>query len=186
MTMWAALAAKQLALASGLESNVVPTLGARAIDGFAIGALMTAACFLAVTAPRRARRFWRPRMPGSRAGFFAWRRRDACGDRMMAAQSAAVGQNWPDLPRGADDRSAAGQPGIGSDPDGGSDRSAGGTGEGDLPGGYRSRHRRTDGPGVWRPEPRRSMPRHAAPPPGFGSMMASLLAAGLPAGAMRH
>jgi hypothetical protein len=180
MTMWAALAAKQVALASGLESNVVPTLGARAIDGFAIGALMTAACFLAVTAPRRAGRFWRPRPHRSSLRVFARGRRPGAGDGVLGVQAAAVGQDWPDLPRDADERSAAGLPGIGSD------RSADGTAEGDLPGGYRSRHRRTDGPAVWRPESRRSMPRHAAPPPGFGSMMASLLAAGVPSGAMRH
>jgi hypothetical protein len=56
MSTWTALVVRKAALAWGLGTNIVPVLGARSLDGFAVGALMTAACFLAVTAPRRNRR----------------------------------------------------------------------------------------------------------------------------------
>ena len=194
MTTWAALAAKQAALATGLNTNIVPTLGARAIDGFAIGALMTAACFIAVTAPRRSRSTWRSRLtwrsrsgwrsrptwrsrpawrlrlPGSRALATGWGHAAAARDGRMAAQLADGDRVRPDLLRGADD------PAAGGNPAGGGGLGAGGASEGDQPGGYRSRHRRP-GPEIWHPEPRRSMPRHAAPPGGIGTKMASLLTA---------
>jgi len=61
MTTWIFLAAKEAVIASGLGASVVPALGPGAIDGFAVGALVTGASILAVTTPWRARRAQRAR-----------------------------------------------------------------------------------------------------------------------------
>ena len=68
MHMWAAWAAKEAAVATGLGGGVVPALGARSLDGFAVGALMTGACFLALTGSRRSRRSQRHVLAGGAVG----------------------------------------------------------------------------------------------------------------------
>src|ERR1039458_6605955 len=68
MHMWAAWAAKEAAVATGLGGGVVPALGARSLDGFAVGALMAGACFLALTGSRRSRRSQRHVLAGGAVG----------------------------------------------------------------------------------------------------------------------
>jgi hypothetical protein len=138
MSTWTALVVRKAALAWGLGTNIVPVLGARALDGFAVGALMTAACFLAVTAPRRSRR--------------SRRRATAAGRGRLAA--GLVGRQ----PCGAD--AVSGADAVGQ-------QRAWSSGRGDRGSGYRSRHRRPEQPWTKPAEPRRGVPRHAAPPPGL-------------------
>jgi hypothetical protein len=56
MIIWAVLAAKQAAIATGFGAGLVPAIGTGSLDGFVIGAAMTGACFTALTAPGRAKR----------------------------------------------------------------------------------------------------------------------------------
>src|ERR1039457_4137750 len=56
MSIWAVLAAKQAAIATGFGAGLVPAIGTGSLDGFVIGAAMTGACFTALTAPGRAKR----------------------------------------------------------------------------------------------------------------------------------
>lgn len=59
-------------------ASAAPAIGTGSLDGFAIGALMSGACALAITAPRRARRPSAVRGGAQAAGLFgrarlAWR-----------------------------------------------------------------------------------------------------------------
>jgi hypothetical protein len=56
MTGFAALAIKQAAAASGLGTGLLPAIAPSALDGFAVGTLLSGLCFLLVMAPRRAAR----------------------------------------------------------------------------------------------------------------------------------
>ncbi len=53
MTGWAALVAKDAAVASGLGSSVLGGIAPSAIDGFAVGTLLCGLCLVLVMAPRR-------------------------------------------------------------------------------------------------------------------------------------
>lgn len=231
MNTWAVLAAKEAAVATGLGTGAVPALGAGSLDGFAVGALMTGACFLVLSGPRRSRRSRRrlltagsasqamPAAPGgpvpaarpSARGLDAAREHPPAGTarRHPLAETArerpliqALGDPdrevvVPGLPgkprpaagaadgRGQGGRLAAGMAG-GARPTGPSlaagaredgqpghgQPAAGARGNGRSGGTYRSRHRRPDDrPTGKTPEPRRSMPRHAAPSGPLGAMM---------------
>lgn len=52
----AVLAAKEVALASGFGSALLPSIPPSAVDGFAAGTLLSGACFLLVALPRRSGR----------------------------------------------------------------------------------------------------------------------------------
>ena len=65
MHTWTIVAAKEAAIATGMGAGIVPTIAPASLDGFAVGALMTGACFLAITTPRRARRSRLRRLPGA-------------------------------------------------------------------------------------------------------------------------
>jgi hypothetical protein len=56
MGTWAVLAAKPAANATGFGAGLVPAIGTGSLDGFVIGAALTGACFITLTAPGRARR----------------------------------------------------------------------------------------------------------------------------------
>jgi len=53
MSGFSALAVKPAAVASGLGTTFLPGIGAAAVQGFAVGTMLSAVCFLAVMAPRR-------------------------------------------------------------------------------------------------------------------------------------
>jgi len=53
MSGFAALAVKPAVVASGLGSTLLSDIGRSAVQGFAVGTLLSAACFLAVMTPRR-------------------------------------------------------------------------------------------------------------------------------------
>jgi hypothetical protein len=50
---FAALAVKPAVIASGVGTTLLSGIGRGAAQGFAVGTLLSAACFLAVMAPRR-------------------------------------------------------------------------------------------------------------------------------------
>jgi hypothetical protein len=56
MSIWAVVAAKEAALATGLGTGLVPAIGTGSLDGFVIGALMSGACFMMINGPFRVRR----------------------------------------------------------------------------------------------------------------------------------
>jgi hypothetical protein len=53
MSGLAALAVKEAAVASGLGTTFLPGVAPSAVDGFAVGTLLSGLCFLLVMAPRR-------------------------------------------------------------------------------------------------------------------------------------
>ena len=53
MSGFAALAVKEAAVASGLGTSLLPAIAPSALDGFAVGTLLSALCVLLVMAPRR-------------------------------------------------------------------------------------------------------------------------------------
>jgi hypothetical protein len=136
---FAVLAVKEVAVASGLSTSLLPGIAPSAIDGFAAGTLLSALCVLLVMAPRRGLRRRRARA------------------RAAARTVAAHNPMTPDLSRNAA-RPARFVPVARSNPL--ADESA------EV---LISRVER-------RPEAKRSSGRHAAPPVGVGSRVASRLA----------
>ncbi|MGO8883000.1 MAG: hypothetical protein ACLQI7_04710 [Streptosporangiaceae bacterium] len=67
MSTWAVWAAKEAAVATGLGAGVLPAVGAASLDAFAAGALLTGACFVAFTFPRRSKRSRRHVLAGGPA-----------------------------------------------------------------------------------------------------------------------
>src|SRR5579864_4205070 len=66
--------------------SAAPVIGTGSLDGFAIGALMSGACALAITAPRRARR-----PSAARGGAQAAERKGWLCEHVMAAEAAGFG-----------------------------------------------------------------------------------------------
>jgi len=139
------LAVKEVAVASGLSTGLLPAIAPSAIDGFAAGTLLSALCVLLVMAPRHGLRRRRARA------------RAAARARAVAQVRAAHNPMTPDLSANAA-RQARLVPAASSNPL--ADESA----EVVI-----SRVER-------RPEAKRSSGRHAAPPVGVGSRVASRLA----------
>lgn len=73
--------------------SAAPIIGAGSLDGFAIGALMTGACALAVTAPRRTRG---RKAPSARGGALAAEEGGWLCEHVMAAETA-----WEEVAPGA-------------------------------------------------------------------------------------
>jgi hypothetical protein len=166
---FAVLAAKDVAVASGLGTSVLPTIAPSVIDGFAAGTLLSALCVLLVMAPRRG---FRRRRARARSGARTTSPRnpmtpELSGDAAAAsrrARFAAVAISDPLADESAEvvislaDRYEWAQ----------------------LPGransGYATRHELpgSDVP-QRRPEVRRGSGRHAAPSAGVGSRVASKL-----------
>ena len=97
--------------------SAAPMIGAGSLDGFAIGALMTGACALAVTAPRRTRG---RKTPSARDGALAAEERGWLCEHVMAAETgwaevaaeAAVAGGSPALAAASGPASAATSPGL--------------------------------------------------------------------------
>ena len=186
MSTLAVWAAREAVIATGLGSGGTPALSAGSLDGFAVGALMTGACLLAITAPRRTRR--------------SRRRAPAAGPPVLPATAAPVAVPPPAAVLPAAVLSPAVSPAAAGDFQAGSrltrllgdaarelvipaPSQPAGPSQGQSGGLYRSRHRRADdglpvvAPKHWRafdsrpaaPEPRRAVARHAAPAGGRGS-----------------
>src|SRR5215467_4926830 len=176
-----ALSSKWLGASMSAWVSAAPVIGTGSLDGFAIGAVMSGACALAITAPRR----WR-RPSAARGGAQAADRNGWLCEHVMAAEAVRIEAAGVGV--AAAEATASGVV---------CDAACGRCGR--AAGGYRSRHRRGgpirgraphDGvsPGIVfsdadlslvpfagprRPEPRRP-PRHAAPPVGLGSRMTGL------------
>lgn len=157
MGTWAVIAAKEAAIASGVGAGIVPAIGNSAVDGFAVGTLLSGACFMLVAAQRRTKLQKR------------------YGSGQGAGALAALPPSPSSIGTFGDESAEAlvpGQPGADQEP-------ADLVPDGLVPdgrGGYRSKHRLTDPAAAtdrW-PDARRGAPRHAAPSVSFGDRMASL------------
>ena len=62
MSAWVAIAAKEAATTTSLGSGILHGIPAGALDGFAVGAMLTGLCFLMIVAPRSLQR---PRLAAS-------------------------------------------------------------------------------------------------------------------------
>src|SRR5258708_20518268 len=69
-------------------AGVAPAIGTGSLDGFAIGALMSGACVLGITAPRRAQA---RHVPRARAGAVVAERSGWLCEHVMAAGVAGTG-----------------------------------------------------------------------------------------------
>src|SRR5260370_7280443 len=69
-------------------AGVAPAIGTGSLDGFAIGALMSGACVLGITAPRRAQA---RHVPRARAGAVGAERSGWLCEHVMAAGVAGTG-----------------------------------------------------------------------------------------------
>src|SRR5260370_21344484 len=69
-------------------AGVAPAIGTGSLDGFAIGALMSGACVLGITAPRRAQA---RHVPRARAGAVVAERSGWLCEHVMAAEVARAG-----------------------------------------------------------------------------------------------
>src|SRR5260370_35468969 len=69
-------------------AGVAPAIGTGSLDGFAIGALMSGACVLGITAPRRAQA---RHVPRARAGAVVAERSGWLCEHVMAAEVAGTG-----------------------------------------------------------------------------------------------
>jgi hypothetical protein len=56
MSAWAAVAVKEAAVTTGSGAGILHSIAPGALDGFAVGALLTGICFLVIVAPRTLRR----------------------------------------------------------------------------------------------------------------------------------
>src|SRR5580698_1680973 len=56
MSTWAAIAAREAAITTSAGSTALHGIAPSALDGFAVGALLTGVCFLIIIAPRAFRR----------------------------------------------------------------------------------------------------------------------------------
>jgi hypothetical protein len=149
----AALAVKEVAGASGLSTNLLRGIPPSAVDGFAAGTLLSALCLLIVAAPRRPRR----------------RGRRPVRESARANAPAVLDPTAPDLSAFADEsaetvvaypvQALSAEPLLGQNDD---HQSKSGLAALDVV------ERRS--------EPRRSGGRHAAPPTGVGSRVASKFA----------
>ncbi len=155
MSAWTAIAAKDAAVITSLGNGILHGISPGALDGFAVGTMLTGLCFLVIVAQRSLRRSRLSARPGVWPSFI---RRPRI-QRDYYAEAADPGAE-PLLASSEDDIAAAA---------GEQDRPEGGRG-------YRSKHRMTDHePGERRGEGRRSAPKHAAPSSRFGSRMSGKL-----------
>jgi hypothetical protein len=210
MSIWAVLAAKQAAIATGFGAGLVPAIGTGSLDGFVIGAAMTGACFTALTAPGRAKR------RAATAGMAATAVTGAGSATVtVASAGGAAGAadaetaratllrryflaaeqfepNWerqvPVAERApGQDQGDSRQDGRAGDwaQDG---RAGDWAQDGQGVNGYQSRHRLGEGSAIRRPrqEARRSAPKHAAPPSSFASRMSGMFASRAVLSAARH
>ncbi len=172
MSTWAAVAATEAFISRG--ASPLHGIAPGAIDGFAAGALLTAACFLVVVTPRMLRRSRLSAREGMWGGGMrhALFRRDYGAPDAEAIAAAADGGSLP-VPAGghpyADDADAdVVLPGTAGDQP---------THDQTGRGSHRSKHRMTGSDNDRRADAPRSAPKHAAPSGGLGSWMSSRFAA---------
>ena len=157
----AALAAKEAVVATGLGTSLLPGVAPSAVDGFAVGTLLSGVCFLLVMVPRRGWR--RPRQsaagppphtvltePEAAPGYdgYAGYATAASLSGVLSGESAEIVVSPPPL-----------RDEVPQEPKGG---------------GYRSKHRLADPVGDRRTETRRAPGRHAAPSARSGARTARL------------
>lgn len=153
----AALAAKEAVVATGLGTSLLPGVAPSAVDGFAVGTLLSGVCFLLVMVPRRG---WRLRRqsaadtvltePEAAPGYdgYAGYATAASLSGVLSGESAEIVVSPPPL-----------RDEVPQEPKGG---------------GYRSKHRLADPVGDRRTETRRAPGRHAAPSARSGARTARL------------
>lgn len=171
MGTWVAIAAREI-FSPGIGVSLLPRFVPTALDGIAIGTMLSGACLLLIIAPRHTLRRSRRRLGMFTVPDRAFLTRRGDG-RLARPGSDQLGDEATEViappgvrPQGAPDSDEA-------HPDG-------------RKTGYRSRHRRDEQEsGQWRPESRQRTPRHAAPSAGFSSRIASRLPARTLAGASR-
>src|SRR5258708_18128392 len=112
-------------------AGVAAAIGTGSLDGFAIGALMSGACVLGITAPRRAQA---RHVPRARAGAVVAERSGWLCEHVMAAEVAGTGVSAEAFGAGAERLARPEEPGALGD-----GRSAAGR-EGRAGGRYRSPH----------------------------------------------
>ncbi len=154
----AAMAVKEAAVVSGFGSGL---LAPSAVQGFAVGTLLSGVCLLMAIGPRR-------RLRRVRRGRVTQSSRD--GALAMAAATSA-----------SSECSAAAMPGPLADesaeivaPAGTYGRDEGAHAHDSKNNGHRSKHKLSDPHASRRPEWRRSAPRHAARAPRIGRMASKL------------
>jgi hypothetical protein len=170
MSGLAALAVHEVALTSGLRTSLPAGITPSVIDGFAAGALLSGLCFLFAMAPRRIVRRLRPAAKVAKRGV---PREPITLDLSGYASQPPPFLPSPNLDPLADesaevvisllDREAIAQVSSlvsANDPSSGKSRQP--TASSEVP--------------QRRPEPKRTAGRHAAPPVGVGSRVASKLA----------
>ncbi len=166
----AALAAKEAAVASGLGASLLPGVASSAVDGFAVGTLLSGMCFLLVIGPRRQRR--QARLDARSEG---WPTDHA--SLVHAQYPAAPGQvsaaSPYENPYGDESAETLLPTGLPASP-GQRNEPAAEPKDSGYPD-YRSRHRLPGPEGDRRQEQRRAAGRHAAPSVRFSSRMASRL-----------
>jgi hypothetical protein len=153
----AALAVKEVAVASGFGSGL---LAPSAVDGFAVGTLLSGVCLLMAIGPRRRRRRARQeRTAPSRVGVSAIAASvPVRGDYSAATMSGPLANEWANVVAPAEMSS----------------RDESGHAQDSKNNGYRSKHRLSDSDASRRPESRRSAPRHAARAHRIGRMASKL------------
>lgn len=172
MSAFAVLAAKQAAVVTGFGEGLVPVIGTGPVDGFGIGALISGACITMIIMPVRARRRAARAADAAVQPSADWTRYFIAAEKFEPER----GRQVPSADRGPDQ--AQGE----SRQDG---QTADWVKDGQGAGGYQSRHRLGEGSAIRQPrlEPRRSAPRHAAPPAGFVTRMTGMFAGRALAGA---
>jgi len=179
----AALAAKEALVASGLGPSVLPGVAPSALEGFAVGSLLSGVCFLMVMAPRRVRRArWsakrRARLPGIDA-----QQRPQAPAQASADAGAGAGTGADDYAAAPTDNPFADESAEILVPAGTAARLEMSQASQSHSGGHRGKPRLPDSDGSSRrPDARRGAPRHAARSPGIGSKVTSVFSSH-PAGA---
>ncbi len=165
----AALAVKEAAVASGLGASLLPGIAPSAVDGFAVGTLLSGVCFLLVMAPRRGLRRARSSSGAGQLANAAYSAPHTAGSVPVTVSDPFADEATevvvPALPTAAGLPSLPGHDEAASGPDGKGN-------------GYRSKHRMSgtgNGTAERRPEAKRCPPRHAAPSVSLGSRMAGRL-----------
>jgi|SRR5271165_3142239 len=190
MNAIAALAAKEAAVVSGFGAGL---LAPSAVDGFAVGTLLSGVCVLMVIGPRRRLRHARQGSDAQSSQAVA-RANTACTaartDESPTGISGPLADEWAEalVPSAVPEAStklepavvlvscAMPEPVVAAVASATSEQNEAGHVHDSKNSGYRSKHRMT-GPyaGDWRPESRRSAPRHAAPSHRVSSSLASRL-----------
>lgn len=166
MSGFAALAVKEAAVASGLGTTFLPGVAPSAVEGFAVGTLLSGLCFLLVMAPRRRSR--RRGRSARRAGRASSTQTPPSYDRPEYVAAPAYAATGVISDPFADESAEilVSYPVEESNLEPRDERNGGS-----------SRQRLTATEAQQRPEARRRAGRHAAPPSGASSRMTSKRAA---------